>query len=119
MIRLEDLANEISSAIHHGECFYERSMFNSLMKDIKRLKERCTQEFEENSSAASSEFKATQEIMYEDGDGVKRKAYIIAIVTINDAINQGIVGEVRYLIQYSDGVGMPFMVEGTSIRAIL
>ena len=48
MKRLEDLAMDICSNLHHGECLYDEKMFNKLMLDIQNLANQCKAEFENN-----------------------------------------------------------------------
>jgi hypothetical protein len=37
--QVRDLASEIVDDIHHGECFYEKEMFNDFISKLERMKE--------------------------------------------------------------------------------
>lgn len=45
--QIEDLANEITGEIEHGECFYEKNMFYEFIGKLEQLKHLSFQNFKE------------------------------------------------------------------------
>lgn len=45
---LQNLYYEISADIEHGECFYDKEMFTSFIKNLDNMKKAAIQYFNEN-----------------------------------------------------------------------
>lgn len=48
MKTVEELAQDIYCSIEHGECLYDKGMFDSLIEDIHNLLNECHKEFLSN-----------------------------------------------------------------------
>lgn len=48
MRKVESLVEDIYCNIQHGECLYDREMFDSLIADIQNLIDECHREFLSN-----------------------------------------------------------------------
>lgn len=46
--KVESLVEDIYGAIQHGECLYEKEMFDCLIRDIQELIDECHREFLKN-----------------------------------------------------------------------
>lgn len=48
MRTVEELVEDIYCNIEHGECLYDKEMFDSLIADIQNLVDECHREFSKN-----------------------------------------------------------------------
>lgn len=45
---IHDLTDEIAGDVHHGECFYEKDMFDDFIKTLDKLKDAAQKYYESN-----------------------------------------------------------------------